>query len=163
MKILTGSLSSNNHTAAHSHYRKYRRQILAAGVALYEFRHDPAEAVRSISDTPPVRSDFISLHTKALVADRRQCFIGPLNLDPRAIEINTENGLHIESPEFCGDLAEHHDALMHPDNTWRLYLDRHDRIAWRSSAGIAAVQPARNVWQRVVDFFFRLLPIESQL
>jgi len=31
VKILTGSMGANNHTAAHSHYKKYRRRILETG------------------------------------------------------------------------------------------------------------------------------------
>ena len=45
VKILTGSLGSNNHTVTHSHYRKYRHRILETGAELYEFRHDPSVAV----------------------------------------------------------------------------------------------------------------------
>jgi len=41
VSILTGSMGSNNHTAAHSSYKKYRRRILATGAELYKFRHDP--------------------------------------------------------------------------------------------------------------------------
>jgi len=106
VKIVTGSMGSNNHTVAHSHYKKYRRRILKTGAALYEFRHDPPPATRAVSDVPPVRAKFISLHNKAIVGDRQRCFIGSLNLDPRAIEINTENGLYIQSPELCGELAD---------------------------------------------------------
>ena len=74
VSILTGSMGSNNHTVAHSHYKKYRRQILANGAELYEFRHDPSLAMRNASDVPPVHSAFISLHVKALVGDRKRCF-----------------------------------------------------------------------------------------
>ena len=163
IKILTGSMGSNNHTAAHSHYKKYRRRILATGAELYEFRHDPAAITREVSDVAAVRAAFISLHVKALVGDRRRCFVGSLNLDPRAIEINTENGLYIESPGLCGQLAEQFDALMAPENAWRVYLDEDDRLRWASSSGTVSIQPARSFGQRIADFFFRLLPIESQL
>ncbi|MFC1859562.1 phospholipase D-like domain-containing protein [Thermodesulfobacteriota bacterium] len=163
VKILTGSMGSNNHTAAHSHYKKYRRRILAAGAELYDFKHDPSPAVRDISDVPPIQSKFISLHIKALVGDRKRCFVGSLNLDPRAIEINTENGLYIESSELCGELADQFDGLMTPENAWRVTVNEKNQLSWESSAGIVYMQPARSFWQRIADFFFRLLPIESQL
>jgi len=85
IKILTGSMGSNNHTVTHSHYKKYRRRILSTGAELYEFKHDPSPAIRDISDVPPIKSKFISLHIKALVGDRKRCFVGSLNLDPRAL------------------------------------------------------------------------------
>ena len=164
IKILTASLASNNHTAAHSHYKKYRRQILDTGAELYEFRHDPSPEIRGEADIPPVKSNFVSLHVKALVGDRQRCFIGSLNLDPRALEINTENGLYIESPELAKELAIMFDAMIQPDNAWRVYLDKEEQtLRWESNAGTVDIQPARSFGQRISDFFFRLLPIESQL
>lgn len=163
VKILTGSLGSNNHTAVHSHYRKYRRKILAAGAELYEFRHDPSEHIRAISDVPPVTAGFISLHAKALVADRDKVFIGSLNLDPRAVVINTENGIYFESSALGKDLATRFDIMMLPENAWRVFIDKNDELRWESSEGIVTRQPARTWGQRITDFFFGLLPIESQL
>jgi putative cardiolipin synthase len=163
VRLLTGSMGANNHTAAHSHYKKYRRRILAAGAQLYEFKHDPSPEIRDISDVEPIRANFIALHIKALVADRKRCFIGSLNLDPRAVEINTENGLYIESAGLCGEMAGQFDGLMAPENAWRVTVDEDNRLRWESSSGMVTTQPARSFGQRIADFFFRLLPIESQL
>jgi putative cardiolipin synthase len=163
VKIITGSLASNNHTAAHSHYKKYRKRILATGAELYEFRAQPSAGIRAAADVPPVTAKFISLHTKTLSADGERCFIGSLNLDPRAVEINTENGLYIESAGLCSKLTEGLKALTHPDNAWRVYLNEDNYLRWESSDGTVSRQPARSGWQRVTDFFLRLLPIESQM
>ncbi len=163
VKIITGSMASNNHTIAHSHYKKYRRRILATGAELYEFRAQPAADIRIVSDVPPVRAKFISLHVKALVGDRKRCFVGSLNLDPRAIEINTENGLYIQSDALCGKIAREFDALMDPDNSWHVYVDQNNYLNWNSTSGTVLIQPARSFWQRISDFFYRLLPIEKQL
>lgn len=163
VNVVTGSMGSNNHTAAHSHYKKYRRRILATGARLFEFKHDPSAAIRDISDVEPVRGKFISLHIKAAVGDRRRCFIGSLNLDPRAIEINTENGLYIESAGLCTELAEQFDTLMSPENAWQVTVGEENRLRWESDTGTVTTQPARSFGQRIADFFFRLLPIESQL
>jgi putative cardiolipin synthase len=163
VRLLTGSLASNNHTLAHAHYKKYRRRILEAGIELYEYRHLPSPRQRELTDTSPVISKFISLHTKAIVTDRRMCFVGSLNLDPRAIEINTENGLYIESEQFCGELSGQAERMMAPANAWRVYLDEKDRMRWTSAEGIRTSQPARSTWQRIQDFFYRWIPIEGQL
>ncbi len=164
IKVLTASLASNNHTSAHSHYKKYRRAIIGTGAELYEFRHDPSPAIRAQVDVAPVQSGFVSLHVKALVSDRRHCFIGSLNLDPRALEINTENGLYIQSAELAAELAANFDILMQPHNAWRVYLDEEQQsLSWQSDQGTVNTQPARGFGQRIADFFFRLLPIESQL
>ena len=163
VKILTASMAANNHTAAHSHYKKYRRRILDTGAELYEFRHDPGPEIRERVDVPPVQANFVSLHTKMLVGDRQRCFIGSLNLDPRALQINTENGLYIESPSLAAEMARKFDVMTHPDHAWQVKMDENRALYWLSSAGIVHRQPARSFSQRVVDFFFRLLPIEGQL
>jgi putative cardiolipin synthase len=116
-----------------------------------------------VSDVPPVQAKFISLHIKAIVADKQRCFVGSLNLDPRAVEINTENGLYIESPGFCGLLAAKFETLMSPDNAWYVYLNEDNQLRWASRAGTVSIQPARSFMQRISDFFFRLMPIEKQL
>lgn len=163
VRIITGSLGSNNHTAVHSHYRKYRRKILATGAELYEFRHDPAPGIRAISDVPPVEAKFISLHAKALIGDRDMVFIGSLNLDPRAVVINTENGVYFESAALGEDLGRLFDEMMSPENAWQVKLDENGNLTWTAGEGVRTQQPARHFGQRIADFLYRLLPIESQL
>lgn len=163
VKVITGSLGSNNHTAVHSHYRKYRRKILATGAELYEFRHDPAPGIRAIADVPPVEAKFISLHAKALVGDRDKVFIGSLNLDPRAVVINTENGVYFESASLGKDLGHLFDELMSPENAWQVKIDENGKLTWTAQEGVRTQQPARHFGQRIADFLYRLLPIESQL
>lgn len=163
VKVLTGSLGSNNQPAAHAHYKKYRRRVISDGAELYELRHDPSAAIREISDVPPIKASFISLHMKVMVGDRVRCFIGSLNQDPRSIDINTENGLYIECAELSRQLSEQLDLLMSPDNSWRVFLNDRNKLRWESSAGIVSSQPARNFGQRIADIFYGLLPIEKQL
>ena len=163
VRLLTSSLGSNNHTSAHSHYRKYRRDILAGGSELYEFHHEPPAEVRTRADVSPVRADFISLHAKTIVADRKKTFIGSLNFDPRAMVINTENGLLVESEAFSEQVAGVLEKLMSPDVSWQVRLDPAGAMYWESSFGTVNSQPARGTGQHVADFFLRLLPIESQL
>ena len=76
-----------------------------------------------------------------------RCFIGSLNLDPRALEINTENGLYIESKGLCGQLAEQFDTLMSPENAWRVYANVDNQLRWESSSGRASFQAAPSFWQ----------------
>jgi len=79
------------------------------------------------------------------------------------VVINTENGIYIESAALGEDLAQLFDDMMSPENAWRVSLDKNDRLRWESSKGVVTRQPARTTGQRIADFFFRLLPIESQL
>ncbi|QQL44696.1 phospholipase D family protein [Sulfuriroseicoccus oceanibius] len=161
--ILTGSLGSNNHTIVHSHYKKYRKPILETGAELHEFHHHPGEDVRAQADMPQIRAKFISLHNKVLVGDRRQCFIGSLNLDPRAMEINTENGLLIHSPSLGAELADYIHSLSSPENAWQVQFNARGKLIWTSSHGEQKHQPARTFIQRISDAFLHLLPVEDQV
>ncbi len=163
VKILTTSLGSNNHTSVHAAYRKYRRRVLEAGATLYEFRHDPSESLKQLIQSPPVQAEFISLHAKAMVTDRNQVFIGSLNLDPRAVILNSENGVYIQSEALGSEIGAYFDRLTSPENAWRVSLDEKNKIRWDSSAGTVYKQPARSTGQRISDFFLGIIPIESQL
>jgi cardiolipin synthase C len=163
VRLLTNSLASTNHTFVNSHYGKYRLRILQSGSELYEFRSRPDDNIRALVDLGAEPAPFISLHAKAIVSDRRKCFIGSLNFDPRAIVINSENGVLIESPELAADLAGFLEELMEPENAWQLSIDDENKIEWKSADRVLSAQPTRGLLQSLVDFFGRFLPIESQL
>jgi putative cardiolipin synthase len=163
VKIITNSLASTNHTLVNSHYKKYRRPILNTGARLFEFHHQPSGTARNWADVEPVKAPFISLHAKTIVADRRLCFIGSLNFDPRALVINSENGLLIKSEELASELTDFLEFLAAPENSWELTVDRSNRIQWQSAETKLSAQPARGVLQGFFDLFGGLLPIEGQL
>ncbi len=96
IKILTNSLASQDVPAVNSHYKRWRKPLVNAGVELYEARPDAAIGPL-LADTPPVRSKFVGLHVKAIVVDRERSFIGSMNLDPRSEELNSEMGVVVES------------------------------------------------------------------
>ena len=100
--IITNSLASNNHTSVHSGYSKYRKDIIRAGVDLYEAR---ANAVSDPGEDG-TRTEAMTMHTKAMLFDRERLFVGSLNLDPRSIEINSEMGMVVTSPGMSGNLAD---------------------------------------------------------
>ena len=128
ISLLTSSLGSNDQTPAHSHYKKYRKKILTTGSDLFEFRREPAPEIRQYADVDPQRGEFVSLHIKAAVFDRQRCFIGSLNMDPRAVLINTENGIYIESPALCNELTGFLSSLLTPDNAWQVSEDDNGRL-----------------------------------
>jgi len=156
VRILTNSLASHDVPAVNSHYRSWRKPIVASGAELYEFRADPA--IKPRVDTAPVISGFCGLHTKAFVVDARQVFIGSMNFDPRSVDINTEMGVIIQSSGLGREMQRLAERDMAPENAWRVVLNEEGRLNWVNSDEIVTRQPARNAWQRVVDVFFRLLP-----
>jgi putative cardiolipin synthase len=163
VRFLVPSMESNNHTMAHSHYKKYRKKLLDSGVELYEFRGEPSASLRAFSDTPPVKSEFISLHTKAFVLDEHWVLLGSLNIDPRSIDINTEHLLVIDSPQLAAQILSDYETMIAPENAWTVTLNDKGKLRWTSIDGERSRQPARSYGQRWKDFFWRLMPVESQL
>jgi putative cardiolipin synthase len=157
VRILTNSLASQEVTAVHSHYKPWRRALVEAGVELHEIRPDAAVR-KSIADTPPVESEFMSLHTKAVVVDRKRIFIGSMNLDPRSYQINSEMGIVVESPDLAQKLAGITERGMSPDNSWRVEIDPDGDLLWVSGSRVLTRQPARSFMQRVKDVLFMLSP-----
>ena len=45
------------------------------------------------------------------------------------MEINTENGLYIESPALAKELAAMFDAMMQSGNAWRVHLNEEEEKA----------------------------------
>jgi putative cardiolipin synthase len=156
IKVLTNSLASQDVPAVNSHYGPWRKQILDAGIELYELR--PDAAIKAQTDTPPVVSGFIGLHSKASVVDRSRVYIGSFNLDPRARDYNTEMGVLIDDPELAEELAQLAEELMQPENSWQVKLNDEGKLVWQSGDDIRTRQPAQNFWQRVMDLFFKLFP-----
>jgi putative cardiolipin synthase len=157
--ILTNSLASNNHTPVHSAYSKYRKPLIEAGVELYETR---ANAVSPVGNEA---SELLTLHTKAIVVDRRHIFIGSLNLDPRSIDINSEMGLLIDSPELGAMLTDGADQRL-GEIAYQLLLDERGRLEWHAVIDGAEVietsEPLTSGLRRFMAFMLKIVP-ESQL
>ncbi len=160
--IVTNSLASNNHVPVHAAYARYRHPIVRAGVELRETRVD-ATALPSGRDRNDRES--VTLHTKAMLIDRRFFFIGSLNLDPRSIDINTEMGVLVDSPALANSLREpFFDRL--PELTYRVFENPDGHLRWQGvidgSVVIESGEPQAGAWRRLKAFFSRVLP-EGQL
>ena len=165
VRILTNSLASNDVAAVHAGYARYRKPLLRAGVELYELnktvsreQHGGKKGVGGSSKA--------SLHAKTFVLDRREVFIGSLNLDPRSFYENTEIGLVIEQGEIAAGMAVGLEREIERV-AFRLELGEDGDLLWHGYEDGAAVtfdvEPHTGFWQRFGVGLLRLLPIESQL
>lgn len=164
VRILTNSLATNDIIPAHSGYMNYRRKMLEAGVELHELRPDAyAEQAQQLALAP---KSIATLHTKAIVFDRRTVFVGTLNIDPRSIAINTENGLIIESPALAEHIAGLIEEGMKPENSYRLLLVD-GKVRWRQETDdgneLYTTDPETSRWTRFLARLLSLLPIEGHL
>jgi putative cardiolipin synthase len=158
VRILTNSLASHDVPAVNSHYEDWRDDLISAGAELYELRADAA--IRSIVDVPPVHGEFVGLHTKSVVVDRRYVFIGSMNFDPRSSNINTEAGAFVDSPALAADVQALMERDTSPDNAWQVLLDESGDPYWVDSDETVYTQPARGTLQRVMNVIFKAFPRE---
>ncbi|MBC2712127.1 MAG: phospholipase D family protein [Desulfosarcina sp.] len=169
VRILTNSLASNDVGIVHSGYSKYRKALLRGGVELYEMNKKLTRAQRK-EKKGLGGSSTASLHAKSFVFDRKQVFIGSLNLDPRAVIHNTEIGVVMKSAEIGHAMGTGFDQIIQ-EMVFRLELVKNanesEKILWHGLVDEEEktfdVDPYTGFWQRFGIGFMRLMPIESQL
>lgn len=133
--------------------------MLCAGVELHEIRHDAA-IQPELADTPPTQARLMGLHAKAVTVDGRRSVIGSMNMDPRSGRINTEMAVIVDSPGLADAVAALIRRDMEPANSWRVELDASGGLIWVDSERSVDSQPARSLWQRVMDIVFMAFPAE---
>jgi len=160
--LVTNSLASNNQILVHSAYSSYRKDLLTAGVELWETR---ANALEQIQDDGTRTFESSTLHTKGIMIDRRYTFVGSLNLDPRSIDLNSEMGIMIDSEDLATMLAERVTENM-PNRAYNLELDDNNRITWRATIDgnpvVETKEPLTSSWKRFKAWAGKIAP-EKQL
>ena len=170
IRVLTNSMATNDVAAAFVFYAKYRKGLVENGIELYELRPD-LNSQRKFWSLLASKSSA-SLHTKVIVFDRKKTFIGSFNLDPRSVDINTEVGLLIDSPELAEKVITYMDVGIRPSDSYRLELEKDDeddngRLVWVSEQDGQQIReysnPKSGFWRPVTAWFISLLPIEDQM
>ncbi|MEE4112827.1 MAG: phospholipase D-like domain-containing protein [Desulfobacteraceae bacterium] len=169
VRILTNSLASNDVGIVHAGYAKYRKTLLRGGVELYEMNKKLSRQQRK-EKKGVEGSSKASLHAKSFVFDRREVFIGSLNLDPRALLHNTEIGVVIDQADIAGGMGAWFDRRIE-SVAFRLELVKNDNgtesIRWHGMVDgapkIFHVDPYTRFWRRLGIGVMSILPIESQL
>jgi putative cardiolipin synthase len=128
IRILTNSLASTDSPLVHNGYSRYRVALLKLGIELSEVRPKLGQKRPRFH---PFRSSNASLHAKALVIDQRTVFIGSMNMDARSARTNSEMGLVMRSAEIARQVTSLLDDIS-ADGSYRLQLDRNDRVVWSS-------------------------------
>jgi putative cardiolipin synthase len=168
LRILTNSLSSTDVGVVHAGYAKRRRDLLAAGVRLFEVRRSAVAAVAAAGIKSSLgTSSSTSLHAKTFALDGRRIFVGSFNFDPRSALLNTEMGLVIDSPLLARHLAGAFDdkipllayeVLLAPGGQGLQWLERTPTGETRHTT-----EPETTLWRRLGVNLISLLPIEWML
>jgi cardiolipin synthase C len=157
VRLLTNSLASNDVPAVNGHYKRWRKPLIEAGIELFETRNDAA--IKSeVADTPPTRARHMGQHAKAIVIDRARVFIGSMNLDPRSTNLNSENGVIVESASLGAAVAAILERDTLPENAWRVTIAADGELRWVAGDEELVFEPARSFWQRVKDSLAVFLP-----
>jgi putative cardiolipin synthase len=170
--ILTNSLAATDVAAVHAGYQKYRKDLLKAGVTLYELKPDASRQTekKKPDDDHMIGSSRASLHAKVLAIDRSKVFIGSLNLDPRSVKLNTEIGVLCSSPQLTEQIVDTLEKNI-ANVAWKVELRKQDtgnsHLVWieQGSAGTLEQNedPKVGSWRKFSVWLLQWLPIESQL
>jgi putative cardiolipin synthase len=169
VRILTNSLASNDVGLVHAGYKKYRKDLLRGGIELYELNKKLTRKQRK-DKKGKGGSSKASLHAKSFVFDRKQVFIGSLNLDPRALLHNTEIGIVIKAPEIAEEMTKWFEENIE-QLAFRLKLKKDEngseKLLWHGMVNgkkhTFDVDPYTGFWRRFGIGVMSILPIESQL
>ena len=173
--VLTNGLASTDVVPVFGKYKKYRRQLLEAGVELYEI--DPAHDLDGPAGPLPTpdgpnaaetKAPDAALHGKVLSFDCLRFFVGSMNLDPRSAFTNTEIGFLVDAPEVAGHLCQGLDTTL-ARAAFRLELTTtasgSRQMEWVDSDTGGerrfTSEPRASRWLRFKAWMYGILPIES--
>ena len=125
--VLTNSLASNDVGLVHAGYAKYRERLLEAGVNLYEYKANSPGTEKQKRKGSGIMgsSSRASLHAKVFVVDRKQTFVGSMNLDPRSFHLNSELGIIIDSEDLASAIVKEVQQGL-ADNAYRVHFKNDD-------------------------------------
>lgn len=162
VRILTNSLDATDVAVIHAGYAKWRKDLLEAGIALYEMRRLSPGTERH-KHTDLFSGAASSLHAKTFAVDGERVFIGSFNFDPRSANLNTESGLVIDSPRFARQIADAFDEAI-PAYAYEVRLDKDGQLYWLERRGSIQIrhdiEPGTGFLKRSGVFLLSLLPIE---
>ncbi|QIB50496.1 phospholipase D family protein [Pseudomonas sp. OIL-1] len=162
VRVLTNSLNATDVTAVHAGYAKRRKDLLNAGIELFEMRRMSPQAERNES-VGPFGSSASSLHAKTFSVDRDRIFVGSFNFDPRSANLNTELGFVIDSPTMARQISRAFDTSI-PANAYVVQLDDDGQLVWIEQRGDQLrrydSEPHTGLLRRVGVLILSILPIE---
>ncbi len=161
IKVLTNSLAATDVIAVHGAYARYRATLAAVGIAIHELKPEPGRQRASLFG-----SRTASLHTKAILKDEEEGFIGSFNLDPRSHSINTEMGLLFRCPALVERVKAIFELQTAPEISYRVRIEK-GRTIW-TDAHLGKMrqhvsEPDAPLRRLIPAHLIAWLPIESQL
>jgi|TARA_R100000501_G_scaffold2606_2_gene6372 putative cardiolipin synthase len=168
IRVLTNSYASTDVGVVHAGYIRYRKQLVEAGVRLYE--------MPSPGDAPKTARKFVragsrkalgrpgsTLHAKAFTVDGKRLFVGSFNFDPRSVSLNTELGIVIASEDLAEAMRAAFDDAIGA-GTYRLVVADDGGLGWidqrDDDPAVERTEPGTSIWSRGIVRVLARLPIE---
>ena len=142
--ILTNSLASNDNIPVYTAYSRYKKELIALGVNLYELNPRSFEYVYKKQKYRKGSVPRSLLHAKSLTIDDEILITGSANLDPRSIKLNTEVVAVIHSKELALAELEILEILLQAKNVFRIEVE--DRAPEPSVVTYIPKPKTRIVW-----------------
>jgi len=162
LRVLTNSLDATDVSAVHAGYAKRRKDLLAAGVTLYELQRI-STADKPKDSAGPLGSSGSSLHAKTFAVDHKRVFVGSFNFDPRSTHLNTEMGFVIESPSLALQIESAFDKEI-ARHSYEVRLSETGDVYWLEQSNGKTIrhdsEPETSFFKRAIVWFLSLLPIE---
>ena len=168
VRILTNSLASNDVSAVHAGYSKYRRRLLRCGVRLFELDESLKEREAKIFTWLPGLAKS-SLHAKTMVFDGEIMFVGSFNFDQRSLHINNEIGLVFHDPAVAGATVKQFEDNVNKVAFEVSFSRNGGRENMKGTGGqggrdvVWEKEPYATTMQKLTVGIVKWLPIESQL
>jgi putative cardiolipin synthase len=162
VRVLTNSLAANDEPAAHSGYAKHREVLLKGGVHIWELKpvqmpQLPGRKARNVTTSSS------ALHAKLYAVDRQRIFVGSYNFDQRSANLNTEQGVVVESAVLADKLGEALDTVL-PAAAWEVRMTPAGKLEWIDHADGGEVryddEPQTSWWTRTKASMMKILPID---
>jgi len=177
VKILTNSLASNDVPIVHGGYARYRKDLLKLGVDLFELK--PVLGQKEEEDHRQWGgSSGAALHAKTFILDRKVLFVGTLNLDPRSVYSDTQNGIVVRSETLGRQAASLFEESASAHRAFRVTLTKSSteangspsadtRLEWITEEDGKEVryfhEPETGLWRRIKVKILSLLAPEKMM
>lgn len=163
IRVLTNSMQATDVLPVHSGYAKHRKELLKAGVQLFELRSTIEGPSGTLKKLGPFGSSASSLHAKTFAIDSERLFVGSFNFDQRSMNLNTELGFVIDS-EALATLVEDEFSQQVFQVAYQLSLDNGNNIVWTEMNGdvitVHEEEPGMTLFSRAALAVLTLLPID---
>ncbi len=154
INILTNSLSSTDAKVVYSGWDRYRDDLVANGINVYEFRNEGYKIYNR-------RNSGASLHSKTIVVDDKISWIGSFNLDGRSAIYNTEVITAFFNEDFAKLLKEAMEKDMSEYISWHLYT-KDGKTYWKTYRNGKEITkshiPDTSLLMRIMAFVLKIVP-----